>query len=248
MKKLNKAVEEKLGHYVYYLEDPRQSGRGVFYVGKAGGKDNKKVSGNSRVYQHKSEAFNSIKQTDKLKIIREIENSGNNVKHFILRHGLKDENTALEIEAALIDFLGVNNLSNIQSGNKSSDYGIKSLNEISAMYKVEKLSTIEPILLLNLNAYYDRKLNEEQLYNVTKEHWPLNRNRLKKVKYIVSTYHGLTREVYTIDNWYECKVEGKIRWGFNGSKANSKVHATLSYKTLGKKYRSYGNSVRYINC
>ena len=100
MKKFDKAVEEKLGHYVYYLKDPRPSGRGVFYIGKAGGKD-----GNSRVYQHKSDASNSKEQTEKLNIIRKIESSGNDVEHFILRHGLKDENTALEIEAALIDFL-----------------------------------------------------------------------------------------------------------------------------------------------
>jgi hypothetical protein len=243
MKKFDKAVEEKLGHYVYYLKDPRPSGRGVFYIGKAGGKD-----GNSRVYQHKTDASNSKEQTEKLNIIRKIESSGNDVEHFILRHGLKDENTALEIEAALIDFLGVNSLSNKQGGHNSSDYGIKRADEISAMYKVELLSTIEPILLLNLNAFYDRKFNEEELYNVTKEHWPLNRNRLNKVKYVVSTYHGLTREVYTIDNWYECYEDGKRRWGFNGTKASNKIRTSLSYKTLGEKYRSYGNSVRYINC
>ena len=66
MKKFDKAVEEKLGHYVYYLKDPRSPGKGVFYIGKGGGKDTKKVAGNSRMFQHVSSASETEEQTKKL--------------------------------------------------------------------------------------------------------------------------------------------------------------------------------------
>ena len=247
MKKFDKAVEEKLGHYVYYLKDPRPSGKGVFYIGKGGGKDKKKAAGNSRMFQHVLSASETNKQTETLNIIREIEKSGKEVKHFILRHGLKNEAIAIEIEAALIDFIGVKNLSNLQSGHRSDDYGLKRADEIAAMYKVEQLSTNEPLLLININKLYDRRLNDEDLYNATRKAWVLDRNRLKKVKYAVATYHGLTREVYKIDDWYPCDIDGKTRWGFNGDKANSEIRQKLSYKSLDK-YRSRGNPIRYVNC
>jgi len=247
MKKFDKAVEEKLGHYVYYLKDPRSPGKGVFYIGKGGGKDTKKVAGNSRMFQHVSSASETEEQTKKLNIIREIEKSGKEVIHFILRHGLKNEATAIEIEAALIDFIGVNNLSNLQSGHHSGDYGLKRADEITAMYKVEQLSTNEPLLLLNLNSFFDRRLTDEELYNATKESWLCDSNRLKKVKYAVATYDGLTREVYKIDNWYPCDEDGKTRWGFNGDKASHEIRQKLSYKSLDK-YRSRGNPIRYLNC
>ena len=68
MNKFDKAVEEKLGHYVYYLKDPRPSGKGVFYIGKGGGKDKKKAAGNSRMFQHVLSASETKKQTKKLKL------------------------------------------------------------------------------------------------------------------------------------------------------------------------------------
>ncbi len=100
----SQSVIEKVQYYVYFLMDPRN--KEVFYVGK--GKDN-------RVFQHAEDAISNQVETDKLDRIREIRQSGHEVQHFILRHGL-NEREAFEIEAAVIDFAGKNNLTNQQSG------------------------------------------------------------------------------------------------------------------------------------
>ncbi len=79
-------------YYVYRLIDPRNGE--TFYVGK--GKDN-------RVFQHAKAEPGAIADelTEKLKRIREIRNTGFEVAHVIRRHGM-DEDTAFEVEAALI--------------------------------------------------------------------------------------------------------------------------------------------------
>jgi uncharacterized protein len=83
----------KLKFYVYRLIDPRNGE--TFYVGK--GKDN-------RVFQHAKAEPGVVADelTEKLKRIREIRNTGFEVAHVIHRHGM-DEDTAFEVEAALID-------------------------------------------------------------------------------------------------------------------------------------------------
>ncbi len=71
---------------------------------------------------------------------------------------LKALQVVFEVEAAMIDFLGVDNLSNVQGGRYSSDYGLKKAEEIAAMYEADELSTAEPIMLINLNRLYRRDM------------------------------------------------------------------------------------------
>ena len=82
----------------------------------------------------------SDERSEKLDRIREIISSGYEVSHFILRHGLT-ETVAFELEAALIDLIGTENLSNLQSGHYSTDFGLKSPAEIVAIYEAEELRT-----------------------------------------------------------------------------------------------------------
>jgi Uncharacterized protein conserved in bacteria len=89
-------VIEHLGWYVYRLIDPRDGS--TFYVGKGKG---------NRVFAHMR---GEVAATDddellsnKLKQIREIRLAGLEVIHVIHRHGMTDEKTAYEVEAALID-------------------------------------------------------------------------------------------------------------------------------------------------
>jgi hypothetical protein len=99
-------VARRLKHYVYRLIDPRNGT--TFYVGRGQG---------SRIFSH---AAGQGKPTDsednqalKLKTIWAIKNAGFEVQHVIHRHGM-DENTAKEVEAALID--SYPGLANIQGG------------------------------------------------------------------------------------------------------------------------------------
>ena len=103
----SQSVIEQLGYYVYFLQDPRNDE--IFYVGKGIG---------NRVFNHLEGAVETNRETEKLDRIREVVISGNNVKHYILRHGLTEQ-ASFEIEAALIDFIGMKNLSNLQGGHYS---------------------------------------------------------------------------------------------------------------------------------
>ena len=118
--KFSPEVYKKLEYYVYGLIDPR-NGR-YFYIGKGQG---------NRVFDHIKEAQNVGKniQKDKLKTIREIHSEGFSVIHLILRHGLSDDEVRL-VEASLINFIGLDSLTNEQAGVNNYDFGIASAEQL----------------------------------------------------------------------------------------------------------------------
>jgi hypothetical protein len=232
----SQAVIENLDHYVYFLQDPRTDD--VFYIGKGSG---------NRIFDHLECAIETDDDTEKLTTIREIIKSGYPVKHYILRHAITEQ-TAFEIESSLLDFVGIKNLSNIQGGHDSSDYGLKTVDEISAMYEIQNLSTDLPIMLININKLYKREMSEIDLYEATRKSWVVGPRR-NKAQYAVATYRGLTREIYSIKEWHPIKVKGKIRWGFTGEKPPQKIREALRYKSITSFFRQgAANPIKYINC
>ncbi len=232
----NQSVIEQLKFYVYFLRDPRNGQ--VFYVGK--GKEN-------RIFNHVECDLKTERISDKIKIIKDIASAGYKVEHFILRHGL-DESSAFEIEAALIDFIGISNLSNLQSGHHSFDFGIKTTDEIKAIYNSSELETDEPLLLININKLYNRDMTESELYEATRKYWVVG-SRRNSAKYAIATYRGLTREVYKINSWSSIETNGKIRWEFKGHLASDKIRDSLKYKSISNYFKKgSANPIRYINC
>jgi hypothetical protein len=228
----SQSVIEKIEYYVYFLRDPINNE--VFYIGKGRG---------NRVFEHIACALDNPAESEKIDRIRAIQNSNNSVQYFILRHGLI-ESTAFEIEAAVIDFIGISNLSNLQSGHYSTDFGIKTSDEVEAMYSAPALTTSEPMILININKLYNREMTPDEIYEATRKSWVVGA-RKNKAKYAVATYRGLSREVYKINNWYQ--VNG--RWGFNGQLADETTRANLRYKSVsGILKRGAANPIRYINC
>lgn len=226
------SVVEQLGYYVYFLRDPRSAE--VFYIGK--------VAGN-RIFDHVACALANHSESDKRDRIREIHRSGFSVAHFVLRHGLTEE-AAFEIEAAMVDFVGIANLANIQSGHYSNDYGIKTTEEIIAMYSAEPFAADKPLLLININKLFDREMNADEVYEATRKSWVVGPRR-HKAKYAIATYRGLTREVYRINRWYQ--IDG--RWGFDGELADESLRNKWRYKTIAAlARRGAANPIRYINC
>lgn len=226
------SIIEQIGYYVYFLRDPRD--QRVFYVGKGVG---------NRLFNHVHGALSSEDASDKLDTVREINKAGYAVEHFILRHGLQ-EKESFEVEAALIDFVGLSFLTNEQSGHYSTDFGLKSSDEIIAMYSAPKFGTDLPVLLININRLFHRQMTANEIYEATRSSWKLS-NRKDKAKFAIATYKGLTREVYLINDWYK---EGE-RWAFNGIVAENEVRESLRYKSIAHlAVRGAANPVRYINC
>ena len=226
------SVIEQLRSYVYLLRDPRSGN--VFYVGKGKG---------NRVYDHLACALSEPIESDKLDTIREIFDSGMNVEHYILRHGLSDS-AAFDVEAAVIDFIGIRNLSNQQSGFRSTDFGLKTTEEVIAMYTAPELKTDLPLLLININKLFNREMTVDEIYEATRKEWVIGHRRMK-ARYAVATYRGLTRNVFSIDDWQPI---GK-RWSFIGELAESKIQNELSYKSIRHlAKRGAANPIRYVNC
>ncbi|NVJ65767.1 MAG: hypothetical protein HWE16_04710 [Gammaproteobacteria bacterium] len=232
----SQATIENLGYYVYFLKDPRNNE--VFYVGKGVG---------NRLFNHLECALETVNESEKLERIRDIQASGQSVKHFILRHGL-NEKDAFEVEAALIDFIGMSNLSNMQGGHYSNDYGLKTAEEISAMYEAKNFQTELPVMLININKLYDREMTSDELYQATRQSWVVGERR-NNVKYGIATYRGLTREVYKIDGWYHVPEHGANRWGFSGELAEEAIRQKLIYKSITDYFKKgAANPIKYVNC
>ena len=99
-----KSVIERMGYYVYMLKNPLTNT--IFYVGKGTG---------NRIFAHANAALEQSLNSDKLTIIRDIHAHHHQVIYEILRHGLT-EKEALEVESALIDFIGLHELANKVTG------------------------------------------------------------------------------------------------------------------------------------
>ena len=232
----SQSVLEKIESYVYFLQHPITGD--IFYVGKGTG---------NRVFQHMACAVETDGETEKLETVRSILAMGKQPIHYILRHGLTS-GAAFEIEAALIDFIGMNKLSNLQGGRNSGDYGLTTAEEISARYEACELVTNQPCILININRLYRREMTDQELYDATRQSWVLG-NRREKAQYAVATYRGLTREVYEIERWFKVEANARIRWGFDGKIAAEAIRQQIRYKSISSYFRKgSANPVKYLNC
>lgn len=186
-------VLENIGSYVYRLIDPRNGQ--TFYVGKGTG---------NRLFEHVAEAA-SLPDLASLKLgrIREIEASGNTVRHIVHRHGLSD-GEALVVESALID--AYQDLSNARVGHAAYSRGVMTVGELISTYDHGVAEIDVPAVLLNLNRQFDRALTQEQLYERTRGYWAMNPDKHPKVQYGMAVAYGVIREVYQIERWERSPV------------------------------------------
>lgn len=235
----SQAVVEQIGYYVYLLIDPADAS--VFYIGKGV---------NNRIFEHVNAALSVPQMSDKLERIRAIHARGEHVQHIVLRHGLS-EKEAYEVEAALIDLLGLDDLTNQVVGLESLDRGRMSARDIIAQYDASPIKIDEPTLLITVNRLFRYGMTSEELYDITRGNWVLGERR-NRVEYACAVYRGIVREVYRVLSWEPVKNRDpsqKItaRWRFEGEIAHELRHyvgGTVDhYIALGAQ-----NPIRYINC
>ena len=238
-----KSIEE-IGSYAYALVDPRTDK--IFYIGKGCG---------NRVFDHCNDAINDDDESLKLNLIREIIAEGLKVKHYILRHKLSDAEAIL-VESVFIDFLTYpefNNeslLTNIVSGHHQWDRGIKTVDEIEAIYNCQKIAPNpnDRILLVSLNRTFDlaRKRNDDiDLYKITRRSWAISRDKAKKIDYVLGVYRGVVRSVLKVDDYSVVRNEkNRDRCDFVGNM----VYDSKYLNTDVSDY-PFGNrgAIRYIN-
>ena len=196
------SVKEALGCYVYALVDPRDSK--IFYIGK--GKDD-------RVFQHAAAAIVDNSCNLKLDTIRSIKSEGKEVIHYIIRHNL-EEKEAYIVESTLIDMLTYskfnhnNQLTNLIAGHHQWDEGIKSIDEINAIYDCSKIGVkgMDNILLVNLNQSYNQAkakgvYKRFDIYESTRKYWFINRDKAEYIDYVLGVYKGIVRCVIKVESY-----------------------------------------------
>ena len=257
MKGFSKLTQEALGYYVYGLINPF-TGK-IFYVGKA--------SANNRAFDHLK---GNSTETEKLKTIQNIRERGKEPKVEILRYGLKDAETAFEVEASIIDAIGIENLTNAVRGH-GIEHGRLTLEEVERLYSSEPVN-IEDIeeryMMFFLTQTYRTTMSEVELYDATRQAWydvskeTRTKNDEHKLPYEIalSIYDSVVVRVYSIEDWYEA---GKTfttneniryhpdsfedRWEFVGRLLEE--HPLLGKKLLknGIPLKAYQKGYGYIN-
>lgn len=240
-------VADRLGYYVYLYVDPRD--KKVFYVGKGQGQ---------RVLAHLGDKDGRIesRKQDKIKQLRD---ASLEPEIEILAHALQSEETALRIEAAVIDLLGLDDLTNLVSGWKTIQFGRMSLKELVIYYAAKPVKVTDPCLLIRINRLYRHGMSDDDLYETTRGRWKLGKRR-EQARFALAVFEGVVREVYQVQAWHQAgdttaesavqhTPELKGRWEFTGRKAQEDVRgkylnrSVASYFTKGQQ-----SPVLYVNC
>ncbi|MFN0020821.1 MAG: LEM-3-like GIY-YIG domain-containing protein [Pirellulaceae bacterium] len=239
-------VAKHLDYYVYLYVDPR-TGK-PFYVGKGKGK---------RVLAHLSAKVES----QKTQIIKELAAISQEPRLEILAHGLASEDTALRIEAAAIDLLGLDELTNKVTGWRSIQLGKMPLQELIFYYAAKPVEIVDPVLLIRINRLYRHAMSVEELYDATRSAWKLGQRR-EAAKFVLAVFEGVVREVFKVEQWHpggatpvKSGVHGdrgpiaSDRWEFTGKVASPVVRNRYHGASVAKYFpKGLQNPVMYVNC
>ena len=230
-------VVAKLQAYVYRLIDPRNGE--TFYVGKGRG---------NRVFSHihAEDGLEGDEVDNKIKRIREIRLAALEVGHVIHRHAMDDE-TASEVEAALIDaYPGLTNI----AGGVGSDYGPMHAREIIQRYSAEPAIFRHKAILITVN----RTAPDTSLYEATRFAWKISKDRAAQAEVILSTVRGMIVGAFVADKWLQATADNfpgreavPGRLGFIGREAPSDIQALYVGKRVPDEFRKRGapNPIKY---
>lgn len=240
-------VAEKLGRYVYALRDPLHDDV-VFYVGKGKG---------DRAYQHAVHARVTApgeRGADlKLDTIHTIHAAGSSVGIEIVRHGIPDEQTAFEVEAAVIDALRMAGapLSNKVLGHRTAGRW-RPLSELVPELQAHRVEITDPVVLVRIRGLYQPSMAPEDLYEATRKWWRYSGRR--KPVWAFAVYDGIVRAVYKIEgDWVgpspdELTERTKGRKKFSGRR-DPEMEDRYLWTHVGD-YLAAGsqNPLRYVGC
>lgn len=238
-------VARKIGYYVYLYRHPKTGA--PIYVGKGKG---------ARVLAH----LDAKGPSKMAKALRELVQSGLEPEIEILTHGIADAETAYRVEAAVIDALGLESLTNQVRGWKALQFGAMPLRELIVFYAAKPVEIDDPVLLIRINRLYHPKMTAEALYHATRGIWRLDPERAKNAKYAFGLFEGVVRAVYEIDTWHPAgafpyptrpdeDLKDPNRCEFVGHPAPPSIRDKYIDRSV-RKYFKHGqqNPIAYVNC
>lgn len=179
---------EELKYYVYVYSDPDT--KKPFYIGKGKG---------NRCFHH----LFQVGESEKIQKLQQLKDEGKEPLIEILVHGV-DEETAFKVEAAAIDLIGIENLTNLQKGHHANTFGRIDVDELNARFSrriIKKEDITENVLLIRINQQYHYGMTDFELYEATRTCWVVNQGKADKLQYAFAVYNGMIMEVYQITAW-----------------------------------------------
>jgi hypothetical protein len=243
LSKIPAPVARKLGHYVYLYVNPLD--HSIFYVGKGKG---------NRALVHLDDA----EKRSVAKTIRSIRAAGAEPEIEILAHSLPSAEVALQVEAAVIDALGIAGLGNIVRGWRGAKFGRTPLPELVARYTRKRASIKEPSILIRISQEYRYGMSESELYDATRSSWVIG-DRRESAQYAFAVYEGVVREVYKITKWLPGgstfntrwphePLEETNRWEFVGIIAEEELRQRYINRYVGHLFtQGAQNPITYVN-
>ena len=238
-------------YYVYTLSNKQGE---VFYVGKGIG---------NRVFEHElvSEFYDDKTLNKKIKIIKEL---CDRVERRIITFGLS-ENEAFAVENALINFLGLSNLTNKVSGhgkrgdtveNIERKYGFEPMsidaiktNSLILAVKIKdafNLSTDENTEFDHINGIKD----DNNLKSRTLGQWKISDKNIEEIKYVIGINTSAKNSVvsaYRVDGYKKNELNGRFVFYSKASSINTLKKLDLYKKSLPDLKFGSGAAIAYIN-
>jgi uncharacterized protein len=176
----------------------------------------------------------------------------------VLAHGLKGEETALRIEAGVIDALGLPALTNEIRGWGTKRFGRLQLKDVVAHYRKKRVEIREPGIIIRINRLYRSGMSDIELYDATRGVWKVRPERCKKAEYAFAVFAGVIKEVYEIVEWFPGGTtlstrdphadRVKDRYEFVGRVAREKLRKRYIDRYVGHTFRQGNqNPISYVN-
>ena len=179
-----------------------------------------------------------------------------------MRHNLNEEEAYI-VESSLIDMLTYpqfnhdSQLTNLVAGHHQWDEGIKSVEEINALYDCSKIAVEDGdyILLVSLNRSFNQAIakgvyKRVDIYESTRKYWAIGTEQAKKVSYVMGVYKGVVRCVIKVNSykWFTKAEDGTI---FKKPRCSFEGELCPDSPYMNKDVSDYpfgsGGAVRYIN-
>ena len=217
-------TKNEIQFYVYALID--NSTNKIFYIGKGG---------------HNDRAFDHLKEE---------EFKDRDFRVDIIRHGLENEDIAFDVEAALIDILGIENLENKQPGHDSGKNRENFKGRISA-YEIDKLFSEGDINVEefehNIICFFPKPSRIEKFgnYDTCRQYWEVSKKRVTeklngslKYEYAFLCNKNFIQEIYKILAWYPAGTTATSREKpSNPDKEYEFIGQVVSDTKIIKKYK-----------
>lgn len=244
---------EQLRFYVYVYSDPRTDV--PFYIGKGKG---------NRAFSHLEDRG----ETEKALRIQEIRSAGFQPRIEILAFGL-DEESAFKVEAAAIDLIGREQLTNRVLGHGARRYGRMSVETVHAKLSARPVARFEHnCILIRIGASveaarkrlahrFDGASDESvmALYDATRAAWAINPEKARAYPYVLAVQDSIVREVYKVAAWLpagttheldQSRVHPATRFEFVGRIAEAAVRDRYRFRSVAHIFAAGDqNPVRY---